>query len=70
MTEFGSDAAPDINPTWTVVPAAPATPPASPRRGGGQALGSLTLVNGVLTGVGSVYVGKRSVLATGRPIGR
>ena len=36
--------------------------PASRRRVGGGAL--LTLVNGVLAGVGSVYVGMRSVLIT------
>lgn len=48
------------------VPVAPSAPPASsppPRRrlGGGAVL---TLVNGVLAGIGSVYVGTRSVLIT------
>ena len=45
--------------------AVPAAPPASsrpPRRPGAGAL--LTLVNGVLAGVGSVYVGTHSVLIT------
>jgi hypothetical protein len=49
-----------------VVPVAPAAPPARPlpprRRPGAGAI--LTLVNGVLAGVGSVYVGTRSVLVT------
>jgi hypothetical protein len=48
------------------VPAAPAAPPASSppvrRRPGAGAL--LTLVNGTLAGVGSVYVGTHSVLIT------
>jgi hypothetical protein len=48
------------------VPAAPAAPPASSppprRRPGAGAL--LTLVNGVLAGVASVYVGTRSILVT------
>jgi hypothetical protein len=45
--------------------AAPTTPPASsrpPRRPGAGAL--LTLINGTLAGVGSVYVGTHSVLIT------
>jgi hypothetical protein len=48
------------------VPAASVTPPANTppprRRPGAGAL--LTLVNGVLGGVGSVYVGTHSVLIT------
>ena len=48
------------------VPAAPAAPPANtppPRRRPGAGT-LLTLVNGVLAGVGSVYVGTHSVLIT------
>ena len=48
------------------VPAAPAPPPANtppPRRRPGAGT-LLTLVNGVLAGVGSVYVGTHSVLIT------
>jgi hypothetical protein len=44
-----------------VVPDPPAGPP-SPRRPGSGAI--LTLVNGVLAGVGSVFVGTHSVLVT------
>jgi hypothetical protein len=47
------------------VSGAPAAPPASsppPRRLGAGTL--LTLVNGVLAGVGSVYIGTHSVLIT------
>ena len=46
------------------VPAAPAPPPAdTPRRRPGAGT-LLTLVNGVLAGVGSVYVSTHSVLIT------
>ena len=48
------------------VPGAPTAPPASsppPRRRPGAGT-LLTLVNGVLAGVGSVYVGTHSVLIT------
>ena len=48
------------------VPGAPAAPPVSsppPRRRPGAGT-LLTLVNGVLAGVGSVYVGTHSVLIT------
>ena len=49
-----------------VVPAAPKTPHASspPHRRPPGAGALLTLVNGVLAGVGSVYVGTHSVLIT------
>jgi hypothetical protein len=45
-----------------VVPAAPPTGSRPPRRPSAGAV--LTLVNGALAGVGSVYVGTHSVLVT------
>jgi hypothetical protein len=44
------------------VPESPVSTPQPPRRPSAGAI--LTLVNGVLAGVGSVYVGTRSVLVT------
>jgi len=46
------------------VPAAPAPPPADTQRRRPGAGTLLTLVNGVLAGVGSVYVSTHSVLIT------
>src|ERR1700674_5781646 len=44
-----------------MVPGPPGSPP-SPRRPGGETI--LTLVNGILAGVGGVFVGTHSVLVT------